>query len=56
VTGAAGRQLDDARLARYARQLLVPGFGEEAQQRLAAARVRAFGAGAVSAAALVYLV
>lgn len=47
--------LDDARLARYARQLLVPGFGEAAQQRLAAACVRAVGAGAVASAALVYL-
>jgi adenylyltransferase/sulfurtransferase len=48
--------LDDARLARFSRQLLVPGFGEAAQQRLAAARVRAVGADAVAAPALVYLV
>lgn len=47
--------LDDARVARYARQLLVPGFGEAAQQRLAAACVRAVGAGAVASAALVQL-
>jgi hypothetical protein len=47
--------LDDARLARYARQLLVPGFGEAAQQRLAAACVRAVGAAAVPSAALVLL-
>jgi adenylyltransferase/sulfurtransferase len=48
--------LDDARVARWARQLLVPGFGEAAQQRLGAARVRAVGADAVAAPALVYLV
>jgi adenylyltransferase/sulfurtransferase len=48
--------LDDARLARWARQLLVPGFGEQAQQRLAAVTVRAVGADAVASAALVYLV
>jgi adenylyltransferase/sulfurtransferase len=54
VTGAP--PLDDARLARYARQLLVPGIGEAAQQRLAEACVRAVGAGGVASAALVYLV
>jgi adenylyltransferase/sulfurtransferase len=43
-------------VARYARQLLVPGFGEAAQLRLGAARVRVVGAGAVVAPALVYLV
>ena len=48
--------LDDARLARWSRQLLVPGFGEAAQQRVAAATVRAVGADAVAAPALVYLV
>jgi molybdopterin/thiamine biosynthesis adenylyltransferase len=48
--------LDDDRLARWARQLLVPGFGEAAQQRLAGACVRAVGAGATASAALVYLV
>ena len=48
--------LDDARVARWARQLLVPGFGEAAQQRLAAATVRAVGADAVAATALLYLV
>jgi adenylyltransferase/sulfurtransferase len=50
------RPLDDARVARWARQLLVPGFGEAAQQRLAAACVRAVGAGGTATAALVYLV
>jgi adenylyltransferase/sulfurtransferase len=48
--------LDDARVARFARQLLVPGLGEAAQQRLAQACVRAVGAGSVPSAALVYLV
>jgi len=48
--------LDDVRVARFARQLLVPGFGEAAQQRLAAATVRAVGADSVAAPALLYLV
>lgn len=49
-------RLDDVRIARYARQLLVPGLGEAAQLRLGAARVRVVGAGAAVAPALVYLV
>jgi adenylyltransferase/sulfurtransferase len=53
---AAPPPLDDARLARFSRQLLVPGLGEAAQQRLAQACVRAVGAGQVPSAALVYLV
>lgn len=48
--------LADDRIARWARQLLVPGFGEAAQERLAAARVRAVGADGAASAALVYLV
>jgi len=48
--------LSDDRIARWARQLLVPGFGEPAQERLLEARVRVVGADAVAAAALVYLV
>jgi len=56
VTAGRAPSLDDARLARWARQLLVPGFGEGAQERLAAARVRAVGAGGVTSPALVYLV
>lgn len=48
--------LSDDRIARYARQLLVPGFGEAAQERLLAARVRAVGLDAVASAGLVYLV
>lgn len=48
--------LPDDVLARYARQLLVPGFGEAAQERLAAARVRVVGVGGVAAPALIALV
>lgn len=48
--------LADDGIARFARQLLVPGFGEAAQERLAAARVRAVGAEGAVTAALVYLV
>jgi adenylyltransferase/sulfurtransferase len=48
--------LADDLIARFARQLLVPGFGEAAQARLAAARVRAVGADGAASAALVYLV
>jgi adenylyltransferase/sulfurtransferase len=47
--------LDDVRVARFARQLLVPGMGEAAQERLAAARVRIVGADVVASAALVSL-
>ncbi len=48
--------LADDRIARWARQLLVPGFGEAAQERLASARVRAVGADGAASAALAYLV
>lgn len=48
--------LSDDQLARFARQLLVPGFGELAQLRLKEARVRAVGCGASASAALVHLV
>ncbi|WP_242346555.1 HesA/MoeB/ThiF family protein [Anaeromyxobacter terrae] len=48
--------MNDERLERYARQLLVPGFGEAAQERLGRARVRVVGADAVASAGLVYLV
>lgn len=48
--------LGDDRIARFARQLLVPAFGETAQLRLQQARVRAVGAGGAASAALVYLV
>lgn len=48
--------LDELRVARYARQLLVPGLGEAAQLRLGEARVRVVGADAVASPALLYLV
>ena len=48
--------LTDDRIARYARQLLVPGFGEEAQEQLGRSRVRVVGADGVASAALVTLV
>jgi molybdopterin/thiamine biosynthesis adenylyltransferase len=48
--------LTDEVIARYSRQLLVPGFGEAAQERLAAARVRVVGAGTVAGPALLALV
>jgi molybdopterin/thiamine biosynthesis adenylyltransferase len=48
--------LADDRIARYARQLLVPGIGEPGQERLAQARVRVVGAGPAAGPALVYLV
>lgn len=52
----AAALLDDARVARYARQLLVPGFGAAGQERLDAARVRVVGAGPAAGPALLYLV
>jgi adenylyltransferase/sulfurtransferase len=48
--------LTDEQIERYARQLLVPGFGEAAQEQLARARVRVVGADGVASAALVTLV
>jgi molybdopterin/thiamine biosynthesis adenylyltransferase len=48
--------LKDDQIARFSRQLLVPGFGEAAQERLLAARIRVVGANAVAAPALVALV
>ena len=47
--------LSEAEIGRYARQLLLPGLGEEAQERLRAARVRVAGGGPASGPALVYL-
>ena len=48
--------MNEDRIERYARQLLVPGFGAEAQDQLGRARVRAVGADAVASAGLVFLV
>lgn len=48
--------LSDDRLARYSRQLLLPGFTEEAQARLLEARVRVVGVAGVAGPALVCLV
>lgn len=48
--------LTDDRIARFARQLLVPGFGEAGQERLQAARVRVVGVDAVAAPGLIALV
>jgi adenylyltransferase/sulfurtransferase len=56
VTGSTGTTLGDDRIARYARQLLVPGFGAAGQERLAAARVRVVGAGPAAGPALLCLV
>ncbi len=47
--------LTETEIARYARQLLLPGLGELAQERLKASRVRVVGAGAVGGPALLYL-
>lgn len=48
--------LNDELVARYSRQLLVPGFGEAVQERLLAARVWVVNADAAAAAGLVALV
>ncbi|TAM66256.1 MAG: molybdopterin biosynthesis protein MoeB [Microbacteriaceae bacterium] len=42
-------------MARFSRQLLLPGFGEVAQRRLQAARVLVVGAGGLGSAAVPYL-
>jgi len=50
-----GPALTTARMARFSRQLLLPGFGEVAQRRLQAARVLVVGAGGLGSAAVPYL-
>jgi adenylyltransferase/sulfurtransferase len=55
IAGGA-RELDGERIARWARQLLVPGFGAAGQERLMAARVRVVGAGGQATPALLALV
>ncbi len=47
--------LSDGEVARYARQLLLPGLGEAAQEALRAARVRVAGGGLATAPAVYYL-
>jgi molybdopterin/thiamine biosynthesis adenylyltransferase len=47
--------LNDLQRRRYARHLLLDGFGEEAQQRLLAATVLVVGAGGLGSPALLYL-
>jgi adenylyltransferase/sulfurtransferase len=47
--------LNDAEVARYARQLILPAMGEEAQERLRGARVRVVGGGLASLPAVYYL-
>lgn len=50
-----GAPLTPERLARFSRQLLMPGFGEIAQRRLANARVLVVGAGGLGSASIPYL-
>jgi adenylyltransferase/sulfurtransferase len=52
---APGAPLNAGRLSRYSRQLLLPGFGDGAQRRLAAARVLVVGAGGLGSASIPYL-
>ena len=47
--------LSEAEVARYARQLLLPGMGEAAQETLRGARVRVTGGGLATAPAVYYL-
>jgi adenylyltransferase/sulfurtransferase len=47
--------LNDDRIARFARQLLVPGFGEAAQERLLSARIRVVGGDGLATPALLHL-
>lgn len=50
-----GDPLTPERIARFSRQLMLPGFGELAQRRLAAARVLVVGAGGLGSALVPYL-
>jgi molybdopterin/thiamine biosynthesis adenylyltransferase len=47
--------LTDEQLERYARQVTLPGFGEQAQRRLAEASALVVGAGSLGSPALMYL-
>ncbi|WP_022884080.1 ThiF family adenylyltransferase [Glaciibacter superstes] len=51
----AGLPLTPDRLTRYSRQLFLPGFGVDAQRRLANARVLVVGAGGLGSASIPYL-
>lgn len=51
-----GPALEPERITRYSRQLMLPGFGEDAQRRLAAARVLVIGAGGLGSAIVPVLV
>jgi sulfur-carrier protein adenylyltransferase/sulfurtransferase len=48
-------ELEGAELARYGRQIILPGFGVAAQQRLKASRVLVLGAGGLGSPAALYL-
>jgi adenylyltransferase/sulfurtransferase len=47
AAASSGPELDSERSARYTRQVILPGFGPEAQRRLANARVLVVGAGGI---------
>ncbi len=52
---APAPELSSAAAARARRQIVLPGFGEEAQRRIAAARVLVIGAGGLGCAVVPYL-
>lgn len=52
---APGPPLTAEQVSRFSRQLMLPGFGELAQRRLAAARVLVIGAGGLGSALVPYL-
>ncbi len=51
-----GKTVPDPASSRYHRQLILPGIGQEGQERIARARVLVVGAGALGAAVMLYLV